>query len=488
MSTTDNVVTAAGTEAAADIDNNIQSSTGWVLITYLVQQGVRLATNLILTRILAPEAFALVALCTIVIIGCEMMSDVGIRASILRHKNAEQPDFYKTAWTLQTLRGLILGLIVVALAIPMANFYDSPQLKYLLFVLALQPVLLGCESIGVFLAERRLSYFNVFRAFVMEPLVAAPVGIIIAWLTGSVWALAVMALAGITARVIAGHIIFRKTRMGFQLDREATSDLVNFGKWIIIASGIAFVMYQMDRLTLGKLVTLELLGIYSIALMWAEVPLLMARRWISSIFHPLVAKWHRTEDKAGDIASRYRSQILFVAAVPFGIGVGLGAPILEMLYVPPFTEAGTYLTILLFAAWFGLTEEMYVQMLIAWGHPKKRIWSCVMAVVGFSIVVYPLFKAFGAHGVALARVVTVAVLLIVQWWFWRVHGSSRLINDFAATLMMAAAAAGTWFVQDQLSRVLTPAIATMICVVIGGAVCFFIANRYRERLLQNPGT
>lgn len=488
MSTTDHVVNAAGTEAAAEIDNNIQTSTAWVMITYLVQQGVRLASNLILTRILAPEAFALVALCTIVIIGCEMMSDVGIRASILRHKDAEQPHFYKTAWTLQTLRGLILGSVVMALAIPMSEFYEAPQLKYLLFLLALQPVLLGCESIGVFLAERRLRYFNVFRAFVMEPLVAAPVGIIIAWQTGSVWALAIMAIAGITARVTAGHIIFRETRMGFHLNREATSDLINFGKWIIIASGLAFIMYQMDRLTLGKLVDLKLLGIYSIALMWAEVPLLMARRWISSIFHPLVAKWKRTAENPGDMASRYRSQVLFVAAVPFGIGVGLGAPILEMLYVPPFTQAGTFLTILLFAAWIGLTEEMYGQMLIAWGHPKKRMWSCLMAIIGFSILVYPLFGLFGAHGVAVARVATVAVLLVVQWWFWRADGSSKLLNDFAATLMMAGAAAATWLFHEQISRIFTHSVATVICMIIGGGICFFIANRNRARLLQNPGS
>jgi len=458
------------------------------MVTYLVQQGVRLASNLILTRILLPEAFALVALCNIVIIGCEMMSDVGIRASILRHPDATKPNFYKTAWTLQTIRGVLLGLIVLLLAIPMSKFYDAPELKFLLMALALQPVLLGCESVGVFLAERRLRYFNVFRAFIMEPLVAAPVGIIIAVTTESVWALAIMALAGIAARVIAGHIIFRETRMGFHLDRKATSELVNFGKWIVISSAIGFVMYQMDRLTLGKLVDLPLLGIYSIALMWAEVPLLMARRWISSIFHPLVARWFRNAADAGITASRYRTQVLYVAAVPFGIGVGLGAPILEMLYIPPFSDAGTFLTILLVAAWIGLTEEMYVQMLIAWGHPKKRMWSCIMAVIGFAICVYPLFLAFGAHGVALARVLTVTILLVVQWWFWRAHGNSRLLNDFGATAMMAAAAVVTWLVHEQIVRLFGNTPATIICMALGAVVCFVIANRNRARLLKNPGT
>jgi O-antigen/teichoic acid export membrane protein len=79
---------------------------------------LRLGSNLILTRLLFPEAFGLMALVTVFLTGLKMFSDFGLNASIIRSARGDDPIFLQTAWTVQILRGVMLWLISVMLAGP----------------------------------------------------------------------------------------------------------------------------------------------------------------------------------------------------------------------------------------------------------------------------------------------------------------------------------------------------------------------------------
>ncbi len=80
----------------------------WSMMGFGLSQFIRLAGNLILTRIFAPEVFGLMALVNIVIHGVNMFSDVGINTSVIRDKRGDQPDYVATAWTLQVIRGVFI--------------------------------------------------------------------------------------------------------------------------------------------------------------------------------------------------------------------------------------------------------------------------------------------------------------------------------------------------------------------------------------------
>lgn len=75
-------------------------STSWIVLGYGGSQAIRLASNLILTRLLFPEAFGLMALIQVVIVGLTLFSDVGIAPSIAQSKRGDDRDFLDTAWTI----------------------------------------------------------------------------------------------------------------------------------------------------------------------------------------------------------------------------------------------------------------------------------------------------------------------------------------------------------------------------------------------------
>ena len=60
----------------------------WVILIFGVGQLVRLGSNLIVTRMLEPEMFGVMAIVYVVTTGIAMFSDLGLWAFIVRHKDA----------------------------------------------------------------------------------------------------------------------------------------------------------------------------------------------------------------------------------------------------------------------------------------------------------------------------------------------------------------------------------------------------------------
>jgi hypothetical protein len=89
---------------------------------FAASQALRLGSNLILTRLLYPEAFGVMALVTMVLVGLQMFSDTGIGPAISRSPRGDEPGFLNTAWTVNVIRGLLLWGLTALAAWPMARF------------------------------------------------------------------------------------------------------------------------------------------------------------------------------------------------------------------------------------------------------------------------------------------------------------------------------------------------------------------------------
>jgi O-antigen/teichoic acid export membrane protein len=104
----------------------------WTVAGYGAGQILRFGSNLVLTRLLAPELFGLMALVNIFIIGLHLFSDVGVGLNVVQNKRGDEPAFLNTAWTIQVIRGAILGVVCFLITWPLASVYGEPQLLWLI--------------------------------------------------------------------------------------------------------------------------------------------------------------------------------------------------------------------------------------------------------------------------------------------------------------------------------------------------------------------
>ena len=85
----------------------------WTVGGFGMQKVLQLGSNLILTRLLFPEAFGLMTLANVILIGIQMFSDVGIKPAIVQSEHGEKEDYLNTAWTVQIIPWLYrLGCVL----------------------------------------------------------------------------------------------------------------------------------------------------------------------------------------------------------------------------------------------------------------------------------------------------------------------------------------------------------------------------------------
>ena len=101
----------------------------WAALEYGFGMGLRVVSSSILTRLLLPAYFGELMLVTTVIIGLNLLSDIGLAPSVIQSKRGDDPVFLNTAWTVQVLRGVALWIIALALSWPVAVFYRDPNLN-----------------------------------------------------------------------------------------------------------------------------------------------------------------------------------------------------------------------------------------------------------------------------------------------------------------------------------------------------------------------
>ena len=108
----------------------------------------------------------------------------------------------------------------------------------------------------------------------------------------SVWAIVAGQLVSTVYRLGISFIpsVAPGIRNSFCWDREAVHSIVHFGKWLMIATAFTFFATQSDRLILGRLISLSLLGIYGLAYQLSDVPRAIILALGNRVAYPFIAK------------------------------------------------------------------------------------------------------------------------------------------------------------------------------------------------------
>ena len=378
---------------AQQLKRNAKRSVMYMLGGRFGSEGLRLVSNLVLTRMLAPELYGLMVLVNVVMTGLKMFSDVGIGPSIVQSKRTD-PTFLNTAWTVQVIRGVVLLLIAAALAYPASRFYGEPQLMFLLPIAALSAMIAGFNSTSIFSQNRALRMDRlVFLQFTAQ---AAMVAAMIIWasISPTVWALVIGGIVSASVYAALSHFWLQGTPARFTFDRAAFHELNRFGIWVLLGTICTFVATQADRAVFGRLMSKEELGLYGIALFLstglANIVQLLSRQ----VLFPVLAETVRTNrDLLMPRLTRARRKFNLLALPATGLMFGAGSIVVDLLYDPRYQGAGWMLQIL---AVYGATTCLIMpgtNALMALGLPKnnfqvnlaRAIWIAAAIPAGWYI-------------------------------------------------------------------------------------------------------
>jgi len=380
------------------------------LINFGGTSGLRLLSNLILTRLLFPEAFGLMALIQVVIAGATMFSDFGIREAIIQDKRGEEQAFIDTAWTLQIIRGFILGAIIYMAAGPISVFFDAPQLGQMLHFSAVIPVLQGFNSIGMHTANKQLLLGRLTLLALSSQILGLVAMVGLAYWLESVWALVYGTMITTLAHTVLSHVWLPLRTSWFVLEGDAVIRMFHYGKFIFFATVAAFFENQGDKLVLGKFIALDQLAIYNIAFFLATVPLLLAFAVTDKVFFPLYA--HKPPSESPENKKKIdKARFVFSGALFFGVALLalIGDWLIRFLYDERYYAAGPVLVLIALASMPRLIALSYEKVPLAFGDSKSfAIYKVSTAFLQFGLTVFGVQK-FGLVAAVFAPAITAVI-------------------------------------------------------------------------------
>jgi O-antigen/teichoic acid export membrane protein len=401
----------------------------WVLVGYIFSQLLRFSSNLILTRLLVPEMFGIMAVVHIIVTAIVMFSDIGIAQSIIQNEKGEQTSFLNTAWSIQVIRGVVIWAVICAIALALFIFnttdaaigntsvYAEPLLPWILIAVSFSAVITGFNSTAIHQVNRNLNMGRWTLVTTFSQLSGILVMITIAVLHKSIWALVIGTLVSSLIEMILSHKSLPGIKNTFHFDKVAFKEIIKFGKWIFLSTAIGFIANQGDRIILGGLFTANFLGIYTIAFMLSNLPSQMISTFSHKILFPKFSAVNRdTPNELKKILSKSRFWLNIVVLTSIGIVMPLSQTLVNILYDQRYSEAGWILEILFIRVAIGCILIPGSITLMAKGLPQYATVAAVINAI-FVIVCLPFtYQLYGTYGVVIAIAISGFLSVPVIWY------------------------------------------------------------------------
>jgi O-antigen/teichoic acid export membrane protein len=408
----------------------------WTIAGYGAGQILRFGCNIILTRLLVPEFFGLMAVVNTLLVGLELFSDLGIGQSIVQNKRGEDQEFINTAWTLQICRGFIIWLICLGITYPASVFYQEPRLLWLVPIAGFTSIISGFASPSPSILNRRMSIHKVTVFDFIVQFLSLSCLITLAWWFRSLWAFAIAGLIGGTIRAVGTYFLLPDKRPRFAWNKTALKELLSFGRWMFFATAITFLAEQADRLILGKLLSFKIVGVYTIAATLANIPREVIKTLGWRVIFPAISSQidlPRQELRAKIL--RQRRLILTGFAVFLALLVNTGDLIIERLYDQRYGDAIWMMPILCCGIWFSVLFYTTSPALIALGKPLYSALSNLLGFMTISIGMPLAFYLKGIFGVIIVVSLSDFPLYLANLYaLWR-EQLSCFLQDIEATAL-----------------------------------------------------
>lgn len=391
----------------ARLGSRILRSTGWEVSGLVVQNLLRLCSNLIMTRILMPDAFGMIALASTVMSAIILSTDIGIHRSIIREPDGEDPHFLRVAWVVKILRNFIVAVLVLFAAALLwllqpyvsgeDTIYARPEMVGLIAMVALVPILTGFVSTNFELAMRRIER----KPIVIINLTAQVCSILamvgFSQYSPSVWALMCGMLINNVVVCVLSHFWLSGVSMRFEWDREIVQRLWLFGRWIMGSSLLNFISQNIDKILLAGFLGPISFGLYVIAQIWYLAGRTILFKIIDSVGYSALSEISRNRrDELPSLYRRFQNRLDLICLAMFAVTYAIGPKLIEVLYQSTYYDAGTYLQLMSIGFLF-IRSETLSQLVLSSGNSfsilvassVRAVASTVLVPVGFWVLEIP---------------------------------------------------------------------------------------------------
>tara|TARA_B100000519_G_C14260974_1_gene447953 strand:- start:7561 stop:9048 length:1488 start_codon:yes stop_codon:yes gene_type:complete len=407
----------------SSLKNKVLTGTFWLYLLQFFTSGLQIVQTIILARILLPEHFGIVGIFLIFSNGLESFTNTGFNKALIQKKEVNK-SYLDTAWTVSIVRGLLLFTIIYFGSPFIVDFLNTPDALPVVRVLGLIMLIQGFSNTGTVYFSRNLNFFKQFLwkgvPFLGNFIISIPLAITLK----NEWAIAWGMLASSILYLFFSFYL-HPYRPRLKYNHKIFKELFYYGKWLFLASVVAFFSKQGDKIFLANLLNPTLLGTYLIAWKFARLPEFLTNPLPNALF----PAYSKMQDQQNVLREKYIEVLSIIGFfyIPFvGSMVVLAQPFVNLILGEKWIEAVLPMQILTLGVGICIIAYISTSLFNATGKTNFNFLMNSTHLLTTAIFIYPMIKNYGIAGAAICFLISSVFIFIV----WKIEIFKLIRFDF----------------------------------------------------------
>ena len=408
-----------------NINKKITVGVFWNLANLFMARGSSIIFILFLARLLAPEAFGLVAMVAVLFELSNAFINSGFGAALIRAKTVSRLDLNTVFYTNLLLSGA--AYIALYFSAPfIAGFYDQPELASLVKVMGLVVFINAAKLVQTAVLSREMDFKSQMKANTLGVVVSGCMAVFAAWSGWGVWSLVVQML---TSALVSAFVLWSVSqwRPALQFSSESFIRLFSFGKNLLLEGILIVLLRNSYLLVIGKFFSAEVTGLYFFA---KKINDLISMQLTEAVKQATFPALSTLQNENSVLREKYRQILqltMFLIAPIMALLAALAPVMFDLLFDDRWAKAVIYLQLLCVVGCLYPLHSLNVNLL----NVKGR--SDLVLKVGFvkkatNLVLLFLAIPYGVIGIVLSQVIGSVLALAPNTYY-----SVRLVEySFAA--------------------------------------------------------
>lgn len=460
----------------------------WSSITEILAKLISPVINMLLARILSPEAFGVLATVIMVISFAEVFVESGFQKFLIQHNFdsiEEEKRFMSVAFWANLIFSCIIWLLIIIFCEDIATVAGNRGLGITIAVTGLTIPLYGIIGIQNCKLKKELEFKGLFYVRITAAVIPLVVTLPLAIIGLDYWSLIIGNIAGVLVQSVL-LVVIGKFKPDKYFSFTDLKYMLGFGIWTLLDGIATWATAWIDTLLISRYMSAYYLGLYKNSISTITALFTMITAALTPVLFSSLSKLQNQQEEFNDLFSKVQ-RMLCTFLLPLSIGLFCYRDFATViLFGNRWLEAANIIGIM--SVTIGL-RTVFVSFYSDLYRAKGKFYiPLILQIIDLAIIVPTCLLAVRAgfwslvYARAFVKLDLIIPDLIVSWYICGLSPLKTLkslLPTFASTGVMTVV---IFFLQSICSGIVWNIISIVICVIVYFGVILLFQSSRKELL------
>lgn len=382
----------------------------WMGILSASNVVVKLLITMILSRILAPSEFGVVAAVQVVISFAEIFWMMGVGPAIIQKDNLTYDDI-KTGNSLNVIFGSIVYFAIFIFAGAISKFVGIESIS-MLRCLSVVFLIHSFSGVSESLLQKDMEFKVISIINVSSIIVYGMFSIVFALIGFGAWALVIGQITQVLFKTVLS--IYKKP-IGFniKINSDSAKSLMYFGVGFTLSRVFNNLATQGDYFVVSRTLGSVHLGFYNRAYQILMVPTNVIGTVMDKVLFPLLSRYQKQHEKVRYVFLNITAMIAMLALPITVFSIIMGEDLVYLILGPNWGSTVLPFKLLIISLFFRMAYKICDALVRSMGAVYKRLWVQILYSIIVILGAY-IGKEWGIVGVAISTSIAIFTNYVVM--------------------------------------------------------------------------